>query len=38
MRPSDEMNEPAQRSAVGSFNPKRRTMKYVCFGYYDKNK
>jgi hypothetical protein len=34
------VNEPAQRSAAGSFKPlvRRRIMKYICLGYYDKSK
>jgi hypothetical protein len=34
------MNEPAQRSAAGSAHPlmRRRTMKYICLGFYDKGK
>src|SRR5262249_29297776 len=32
------MNGPAQRSAVRQSAMRRRTMKYVCFGYYDKGK
>jgi hypothetical protein len=35
-----ERNEPAQRFAAGSADPamRRRTMKYICLGYYDKGK
>src|SRR5262245_55591169 len=33
------MEELAQRFATGSANPsRRRTVKYVCLGYYDKGK
>ena len=33
------MEEPAQRFAAGSEIPmRRRTVKYLCFGYYDKDK
>ena len=37
---SCRMNEPAQSSAAGSHRgrKRRRTMKYLCFGYYDKGK
>src|SRR3974377_755443 len=40
-RRCDELNEPAQGCAAGSHQrtrEKEKQMKYICLGYYDKNK
>jgi len=32
------MNDPAGKAVLLAPTKRRRTMKYICFGYYDKGK
>jgi hypothetical protein len=32
------MNDPARKAVLQASTRRRRTMKYICFGYYDKDK